>query len=316
MGLAYLFGLRADAFVEKVVFTNARELIKRMATDFTDLRVLSLESRRSQEIAKLIANYGGQPVVVSSVREVPLVSNQRALEFAGQLLEGHIDMVIFMTGVGVRLLVRIVETTYSLEKFVRSLSKIPAVARGPKPAAALRDLNVPIAATVPEPNTWRELLTVFDEQRSLLPLEQRRVAIQEYGVSNPELTAGLEQRGASVISVPVYEWALPEDTGPLRDTVSAILRGQIDVFLVTAAVQIRHLFAVAVQMGVESKLSGALAHVFTGSIGPLTSEELARRGLSSDMEPSHPKMGLLVKEASEQAAAVLQAKRAGDLPTG
>ena len=57
-----------------------------MATDFTGLRVLSLESRRSQEIAKLIANYGGQPVVVSSVREVPLESNQRALEFAGQLV--------------------------------------------------------------------------------------------------------------------------------------------------------------------------------------------------------------------------------------
>ncbi len=286
-----------------------------MAKDFTGLRVLSLESRRFQEITKLIANHGGQPMVASSVREVPLASNREALDFASQLMEGRIDMVILMTGVGVRLLARIVETAYPLEKFVSSLSKIPVIARGPKPAAALRDLNVPIAAIVPEPNTWRELLTLLDEQSALLPLAQKRVALQEYGVSNPELAAGLKQRGTIVISVPVYEWALPEDTGPLRDTVAAILRGEIDVFLVTAAVQIRHLFAVAEQMAAESKLAGALAHAFIGSIGPLTSEELARRGLSADMEPSHPKMGLLVKEASEQAAAVLHKKRASSLPT-
>jgi uroporphyrinogen-III synthase len=111
-----------------------------MATGFSGLRVLSLESRRFQEITKLIANHGGQPMVVSSVREVPLASNREALDFAGQLMEGRIDMVILMTGVGVRLLARIVETAYPLEKFVTSLSKIPVIARGPKPAAALRDL--------------------------------------------------------------------------------------------------------------------------------------------------------------------------------
>jgi uroporphyrinogen-III synthase len=286
-----------------------------MATHFSGLRVLSLESRRSQEITKLIANHGGQPRVVCSVREIPLASNQEALAFAGQLIEGSIDMVVFMTGVGVRLLVRIVETAHPLPTFVAALSKIPVIARGPKPSAALRDLNVPIAATVPEPNTWRELLTMLDQQSTSLSVHQKRVALQEYGVDNPELAAGLRQRGAILISVPVYEWALPEDTGPLRDAVSAILRGEIDVFLVTAAVQIRHLFAVAEQMGVESKLAGALAHAFLGSIGPVTSEELARRGLSADMEPSHPKMGILVKEASEQAATVLQQKRKGPRPT-
>lgn len=286
-----------------------------MATDFSGLRVLSLESRRFQEITKLIANHGGQPMVVSSVREVPLASNREALDFANQLMEGRIDMVILMTGVGVRLLARIVETAYPLEKFVTSLSKIPVIARGPKPAAALRELNVPIAAIVPEPNTWRELLILLDQESTLLPLAQKRVALQEYGVSNPELAAALEHRGTVLISVPVYEWALPEDTDPLRDTVAAILRGEIDVFLVTAAVQIRHLFAVAEQMGAESKLAGALAHAFIGSIGPVTSEELARREISADMEPSHPKMGLLVKEASEQAAAVLHKKRTISLPT-
>jgi uroporphyrinogen-III synthase len=49
--------------------------------------------------------------------------------------------------------------------------------------------------------------------------------------------------------------------------------------------------------------------VFIGSIGPMTSEELVRHGLSPSVEPSHPKMGILVREASEQAAAVLREKK-------
>jgi uroporphyrinogen-III synthase len=280
-----------------------------MPSDFAGLRVLSLESRRAQEITKLITNCGGRAMVVSSVREIPLASNREVLDFASQLEEGRIDMVIFMTGVGVRLLVRVVETVYPLERLVADLSKIPVIARGPKPSAALRELNVPIAAVVPEPNTWRELLSLLDQQSAVLPLDQRRVALQEYGIYNPELVAGLEQRGAIVISVPVYQWALPEDQGPLRDTVSTVLRGEIDVFLVTAAVQVRHLFAVAQEMGLAENLGAALSRPFVASIGPLTSEELVRHGISPAMEPSHPKMGLLVKEASELAAAALHEKR-------
>ena len=44
-----------------------------------------LESRRAQEMAKLIANYGGQPIVAPSMREVPLESNVEALAFARTL---------------------------------------------------------------------------------------------------------------------------------------------------------------------------------------------------------------------------------------
>ena len=43
-----------------------------------------------------------------------------------------------------------------------------------------------------------------------MPLEGKRVAIQEYsGVSNRDLLAGLEARGALLFAVPVYRWALP-----------------------------------------------------------------------------------------------------------
>lgn len=277
--------------------------------NFNGLRVLALESRRAQEIAKLIANNGGSPLVVPSVREVPLESNTEALDFARKLDAGGFDIVIFMTGVGVRLLTKVVERVYPAERFAELLRKVCVVARGPKPVAALREMGVPVGVTVPEPNTWHDLLTVLGERSGELPLMGKSIAVQEYGVRNPELVTGLEQRGARVTSVPVYEWTLPEDTGPLQEAVSAIVRGEVKVVLVTSSVQIRHLFEVAENMGRADGLSEALAQTIVASIGPLTSEEIRRRGLTVDMESAHPKMGFLVQEAAQRSGMLLKQKK-------
>ena len=71
---------------------------------FDGLRVLSLESRRAAEIERLIRTQGGVPVVTPSMREVPLTDNPQAFDFAARLLGGEVEMVIFLTGVGARLL--------------------------------------------------------------------------------------------------------------------------------------------------------------------------------------------------------------------
>jgi uroporphyrinogen-III synthase len=282
---------------------------------FAGLRVLTLESRRAPEMAKLISNCGGQPVVAPSMREVPLESNTRALEFASLLLERQLDMVIFLTGVGTRALTRVVETAHTRQEFVAALSRVAVVARGPKPAAALREIAVPITLLVPEPNTWRELLRALDEKAGdpsagSLKLRGRRVAVQEYGVSNPELLAGLEERGASVTVVPVYQWTLPEDTGPLRAAVTALTAGEIDVAMFTSSAQVQHLLQIAGTMGVRDEVTHALARVVVASIGPITSQELGEHGIVADIEPTHPKMGFLVKETADRSPALLPAKRA------
>ena len=276
---------------------------------FDGLRVLSLESRRGTEMVTLIANHGGEAVVAPSMREIPLESNLEALAFGRKLLAGEFDMVIFLTGVGARSLARVVETIYPLEQYIAELRKVAVVARGPKPVSVLREWNVPIAMTVPEPNTWRELLRALDENAAAFPLKGRRVALQEYGVSNAELLAGLVERGAQVTSVPVYEWALPEDTGPLRSAIAAIARNEIDVILFTTATQADHLLQIAAEMKQEDALRRALSRMVVASIGPTTSERLREFGITPDMEPTHPKMGYLVSEAAERSAEILRRKR-------
>jgi uroporphyrinogen-III synthase len=281
---------------------------------FEGLRVLALESRRAAELAKLISNYGGQPVVAPAMREIPLDSNSEALEFAARLIAGDFDVVIFLTGVGCRAVLSVAETKYNRDDYIAALQRVKVVPRGPKPVAVLRELGVTAALTVPEPNTWRELLQALDDAANSSPaisLRGARVALQEYGVSNPELIAALTERGALVTRVPVYQWALPEDTAPLQSAIHELAAGRIDVIFFTTSVQAAHLFQVAAEMKLEEAVRMGLRRAVVASIGPTTTEELQRQGIRPDLEPSHPKMGFLVKETAERSADLLRKKREG-----
>ena len=275
--------------------------------NFQGLTVLTLESRRGQEMSRLIETYGGKPLHASAMREVPLSSNPEALKFADALFAGKLDVIIFLTGVGARALANLLESAHPADKLLDALRRASIIARGPKPLAVLREWNVPITLAAPEPNTWRELLQAIDDNQ--LQLRGKHVAVQEYGVSNPELLEGLRQRGADVMPVPVYRWDLPEDQAPLRAAVDSIIAHQVDVALFTTSVQVDHLFQIAEQGGNKDALKTSLAQIVKASIGPTTSDVLRSYGLSIDLQASHPKMGFLVKEAAEQAEALLRRNR-------
>jgi len=278
--------------------------------NFRGLRVLSLESRRSVEVAKLIRTYGGDPFLVPCMREIPLSSNAEALEFADRLLRGEFDLVVFFTGIGVRALVDAVSTKYDREEFLAALRKVKVAARGPKPYSVLRELQVSVAATAPEPATWHELMKVI-EQEFGQSLAEMRVAVQEYGASNPEFLMDLTLKCASLIKVPVYQWALPEDVAPLEACVRGIASGAYDVLLFMTAVQVIHLFQIAERIhSVDAMRAGLLSMVII-SIGPTTSEELTHYGITPDFEPSRPKMSFIVNEAAQYAGRILEQKRGG-----
>ena len=279
---------------------------------FGGLRVLALESRRSAELAKLISTYGGEAVIAPAMREVPFDSNTEALAFADALLAGQIDIVIFLTGVGTRAVLSVAETKYPRDQIIAALQRVKVVPRGPKPLAVLRELGITPALTVSEPNTWRELLHALDDavnSSAQFHLRGARIAVQEYGVSNPELIAALTERGAIVTRVPVYQWALPEDIAPLQSAIRELAAGKMDVVLFTTGIQAAHLFQVAAEMKLEDAMRQGLRRAVAASIGPSTSQELQRQGIQPDLEPSHPKMGFLVKETAERSASLLGKKR-------
>jgi uroporphyrinogen-III synthase len=276
------------------------------AKGFEGRRVLSLESRRSTELARLIETYGGIPLSAPAMREVPLKENEEALHFASDLNAGRIDLVIFLTGTGARTLLKTIAEVHGTEDFLQALRKVKVAARGPKPQAVLREWSVPVAVVAPEPCTWRELLHSLEGMPG--GLSGKRVAVQEYGAPNSDFLEALNERGANVRAVSVYQWALPEDRAPLRDAISSTIEGKVDAALFTTGIQVAHLFQIADEMGRRDVLRTAFNKVLVASIGPSTSETLRSAGIRVDLEASHPKMGLLVKEAAERLAEFLAFK--------
>ncbi|HKN86446.1 MAG TPA: uroporphyrinogen-III synthase [Nitrospiraceae bacterium] len=255
---------------------------------------------------RLIERYGGRPLMAPSMQEVPLQDNSEVLQFGERLLADHLDMVILLTGVGTRVMLDVLLTRYSVEQITGALERTVLVVRGPKPKAVLREFGLAPSVDVPEPNTWRDIIEALDRGK---PVAGLRIAVQEYGVINAELIEGLRGRGAQVTRVPVYRWTLPDDLTPFQNVLDAILEGRVDVLLVTNAVQIDHAWQVLAQPSRQDQFRRALGNVVVASIGPTATERLRSYGFSVDLEPSHPRMGILVKESAERAGRILQDKR-------
>jgi uroporphyrinogen-III synthase len=253
----------------------------------------------------LIERAGGVATVVPSMREVPLDQNAAAFVFADELFASRIDVIVLLTGVGTRALAEVVESRFDRTQFLKTLQRCVIIVRGPKPAAVLREWLVRFDHLVPEPNTWRDLLATIDAH---VPVSGKTVAVQEYGKPNEDLYRGLQERGANVLPVPVYRWALPEDTRPLADSVRATIAEQFDVLMFTSAQQLHNVLDVAESLDLRDAWLNAARYGVVASIGPTASENLVEAGLPPDIQPEHPKMGHLVRAAAEQARIVLARK--------
>lgn len=288
------------------------ETVDRQTPDVADtrrpLRMLSFESRMAKEMARLIEHAGGTPLVVPALREIPipLQDNGAVFRFGVKLMLHQIDILILLTGVGTRTLLETLQIRYPLAQLIEALKHTMIVTRGPKPLAALKHIGVDSNLTVPEPNTWQDVVATLDYYR---PVQGLRIAVQEYGISNPDLINDLKSRGAEVFAVPVYRWAMPIDTAPLMAAIEEVLCGGIDVLLVTNAAQVDHVMELVERRGRTGVFRTACRKLVVASVGPTASERLRHYDIPVDFEPSHPKMGVLVKEAATLAPTLLERKR-------
>ena len=144
---------------------------------FEGLRVLSLESRRAKEMEALIRRWNGDPFVAPSVQERAIDSQAEALAWAARLIAGEFELVLFTTGAGLAYLRDAVLTKYSAVVLSKALRGVTVAVRGPKPLAILHELGVQPQVRLPEPNTWREMLSVMEgrpERRMHVPPSVQR----------------------------------------------------------------------------------------------------------------------------------------------
>jgi len=273
----------------------------------TGLQVISFESRLKHETTALLEKHGARVTAAPALREVPLSEIPEAKAFAEAVCEGAIDVLVLLTGVGATLLLKAACNYRSRAELVLALSKLTLVCRGPKPSNALKPFGLRPTFSVPEPNTWREIVRKLDRD---LPVAGKRVWIQEYGTRNLELIHVLSTRGADVRSIHVYTWALPEDTAALKAAILKIVRVQAHVAVFTTALQIEHVLSVADEIGMAPAVRRALnGDVVVASVGPVTSEALERHGIATDISPGHPKLGHLILAVARRARFLVSQKR-------
>ncbi len=254
------------------------------------MRVLSFESRRAREIEKLLQAQGFDPFVAPALREIPMEENPQAFEFGRRLLAGDFDLVVCLTGVGFRYLLQVLESRFDAAELRNALSKITIVARGPKPAAALREVGLTPTFVAPDPGTWHEVLAILNN------CPERRVAVQEYGRREQHLLDGMIALGMEVMPVPVYQWALPLDTAPLQRAIAGLLTNEFQWVIFTTSVQVDHLLQVAPDRGA---IIHALQQTKVASIGQTTSATLRNAGIEPTFVPSRPRMGLMIQELKQ-----------------
>ncbi len=247
------------------------------------MNVLAFESRRGAEMATLLRNLGWIPTIVPAFTETPQDDPREAIQFAADLKQGKFEQVIFLTGVAVR---QLAKTPLPLPE----LQKAVTIARGPKPAAALREIGITPTIIIREPATWREILVALADQ------PKRSTAVIEYGRSDDRLLAGLSDLNIPHQSVAVYHYDFPADRAPVQDVLARLARNEFDIVIFTASVQYMFLAAAAT----DDTWKQGLHHAYIASIGPTMTETLEADGIPVNFQPSSSKMGILIHELARQ----------------
>ncbi|HET9664600.1 MAG TPA: uroporphyrinogen-III synthase [Burkholderiales bacterium] len=252
--------------------------------------VAVLENRLGKQLVDVIEKRGGRVLHAPALNEVPDVDPAYVTRLFTGLKAAPAHVAIFQTGVGTHALFNATDALGLTANLLETLASATVVVRGPKPTGALRSRGVRIDRAAGEPFTTPDVLRALED----FDLTGKRVIVQRYGMTNVELEQALQQRGAEVIEIPTYRWALPENTRPLVALIDALEAGEVDAVAFTNAAQVHNLFAVAESEQRTSALRSGLDRALIASIGPVCSEALRKFGVEIGVEPHPPKLGPFV----------------------
>jgi len=283
--------------------------------DLRGRRILVLEARRGQELARLIERHGGLPILAPALEEVPQPEHPSVAAFREALAQGAVDGVIFLSGVGARLLLAAVGLPGPGGAVEEALRRCWVVCRGPKPTSVLRGLGLPVTLITPPPHTTETLIATLAQAG--WDLRGQVVAVQWPGEPIEALREALHRMGARCLEVFPYRWAMPADTGPLREGLQRILEGSVEAVCFTSRPQVLHLFQLAHRAGQGDALREALrARLCTAAVGPVTAQALMEHGVLPHVVAPVGTMGRLVHALAEWLSGRGATDPGGALPPG
>lgn len=191
-----------------------------------------------------------------------------------------LDWMVLLTGEGLRRLVGFAERCDRRAAFLERLAAARTLTRGPKPARALRDLELRADISADKPTTEGVVATLEREA-----LADCRVGVQLYGEPNPRLIGYLEQRGAHVLPVAPYVYTDAAEDTRVAALVDGLAGGDVDVIAFTSKTQVERLLACAAAHGQTEAVAAGLQRTTIASVGPVVAETLREHGFSAQLMP-------------------------------
>jgi uroporphyrinogen-III synthase len=256
-------------------------------------RIAVAGDRRFDDIRLLVEKQGGEAVSRPMMRTAPLDDPETTRALL-KLCDEGCDWLMLVTGMGTRAMVGAAEALGRKDNLLARMQGAKIAARGYKTVKALKELGL-------KPVVQDDDGTTEGLRRQLEPFDfgGARVAFKLYGERVPELTEWLENRGASVLEIPLYRYQPPSDA-EVRTLLSEILSGDLDAVAFTSNTQVRYLFSVAERFGEADALRKAFAGpVQAASVGSMTSASLQETGVTRITQPEHERMGAMVVALAE-----------------
>jgi uroporphyrinogen-III synthase len=253
-----------------------------MADRLNGYRVLILETREEAQFSRLLSEQGADVLQcpMFAINDAPDPAPIEAWIRRG-IAKPYDDMV-FMTGEGLRRLMKVVRRIGVEQEFVTALGKMRKFTRGPKPGKALREIGLEAQTTTEKPTSEG-----VAEMLSRLDLKGRRVGLQLYPDKDHGVLIGaIKAQGAEVDTVLPYVYDTKAADANIVTAIDEMARGRIDAIALTNLGQIRRLLDTAKKHGWEEKLREGLAQTPIASVGPAVSDELKSHGLRTDIYPA------------------------------
>jgi uroporphyrinogen-III synthase len=253
-----------------------------MADRLNGYRVLILETREEAQFSRLLSEQG------ADVLQCPMFTINDAPDPApieawiSRAVARPHDDVVFMTGEGLRRLMKVVRRIGLEQDFVAALGKARKFTRGPKPGKALREIGLEPQMTTEKPTSEG-----VAEMLSRLDLRGRRVGLQLYpDKDHSALVEAIKAQDAELDTVLPYVYDAKAADTNIVTAIDEMARGRVDAIALTNLGQIRRLIDTARKHGWEEKLREGLAQTPIASVGPAVSDELKSHGLRTDIYPA------------------------------
>lgn len=258
--------------------------------------------RRWSEQAELLRRRGATVMHGPAIRTDYLASDEALHDATLAVIRARPHYLVATTGIGIRAWFEAAQAWMLADDLHDALAGARIAARGPKAAAALGAVDLPVWHQA-ETERVEEIVDAFRCET----LRDRVVAFQHAGGHDGVAVAALTGLGAEVVDVSVYRWQRPTDDERARQLIDATCAREVHAVTFTSAPAVDNLVTIATHHGRRDELLSAFNDddVVAACIGPACAQAAHEAGIDRLVAPERGRLGLLVRTLTD----TLQARR-------